>query len=198
MSQYTIHSTCLLEVVNGKTKTGYLIGSNNDIQTCSSFQQAELIKQVWPNQDIVGIFYSDMLDDSKIEPNYILFNATNHKLHTAKDDDLSYTITSTKTEQAAINSCDTTDNEVRLKYAYQKYKSELKEANGNEEEIANLRNIVKPCSDDDLRLYARNLEKLIESHIATSLLSQAQEVVDNLASIKMGQQPNPKRFRKNK
>ena len=198
---YTIHSTCLLETVNGRTRDGYLIGSGTDIKTCSSFQQAELIKQVWPGQDIIGIFYSSMLDESKIKPNFVLFNTSNYKLHMANDDGIKYTITSTKTETAAINSCDTTNNEVRLEYAFQQYKSELSAASDNSNKVHSLKSIVSPCSDDQLRQYSANLEKLIECHVASSLLLQTQDLVDNLANVKMGQQSgqqSQKRFRKNK
>eukprot|EP00835_Amoeboradix_gromovi_P005036 NODE_437_length_8620_cov_0.295857.p3 type:complete len:198 gc:universal NODE_437_length_8620_cov_0.295857:147-740(+) len=195
-SRYTIHSTCLLETVNGNSKTGYLIGSGTEIMTCSSFKQAELIKQVWPNQDVIGIFYSGMLDDSKVRPNLLFFNTTNYELHTSDNVPLEYTIISTKTEQAAINSCDTSDNTERLEFALTRYKSELISSSNNPDNISHLKSIVDPCSDDKLQEYCANLESLIECNIATVLLSQTQDIVDNMAQLKMSQPT--KRFRKNK
>ena len=135
-----------------------------------------------------------MLDDAHLNDSYVYFNTGNYKLHSNNDKELSYSITSTKTEQAAINSCDTTANNQRLQYAFEKYQQELSVATDK----SKLKEIVVPLSDDKLQECCTNITSIVELNIATSLMSQTQEALDHLNSSKMSAHPGPKRFRKNK
>eukprot|EP00834_Sanchytrium_tribonematis_P001594 NODE_40_length_35084_cov_0.543519.p18 type:complete len:196 gc:universal NODE_40_length_35084_cov_0.543519:17498-18085(+) len=191
-----IHSLALLEAVNGDQKTGYLVGKQNVISTCSTFHQLDLILQVWPGNSVIGLFYSDMLDESKVRDGFLLFNTTNFRLHDKNERDLDYEISSTMAEQAAINFCDTTDTLSRLQFSYSKFQKELEASIGNSKKLDELYQIVKPISDDKLREYTENLEELIQNNIAGHLLNHSHDLVDNLSTIKTVPQ-GPKR-RKNK
>lgn len=175
-SMWHFHSTAYLEAMNGPCATGYLLGHGNTIVAVCAFSKVGLLQEVWPEEQIVGVFYRDMLDETKTSQNYLLFNTASGQCHIQQVEQ-SYDIISTPCEQAAINTCDNTDSIKRIEDAKALFNTEVTPHNANA-----LKSLIKPPSDAKLAEYNSQLEQLVTLGVNANLLLTSQYMVDTLLS----------------